>query len=376
MGRQTSVGKEARRSMHSAKVKKSNQIKKKILILILWIGIICCITGLTLLYGPYRGFREWLITTANSTMTHQYLATWFYDETTIAEALERNKLIEVIGSTDTSQIQFIVDDNKGPFENKYEEAVLKRADNNNDYKIIRIKEEKFTGYLAVIYDPSRIKTVATSNMGKSGEYLSELSRKNHSLVGINAGGFADDGGNGTGGTPLGITICSGKVVTENPYNNSGLGGGLIGFNEQNILILDSNNNTDGIRDGVTFGPFLIVNGETSKITGPVAGGRSPRSAIAQRADGKVLFLVLDGDRNLGRGATYSEEIEILKNYGAINAANLDGGTSTCMTVGDTLINDPTSKDSDGRSRQIATAFILTDDGQNNGDHSVVANKLN
>ncbi|MBR2290651.1 MAG: hypothetical protein IJ867_08840 [Clostridia bacterium] len=216
MGRQTSIGKEARRARRSAKEKKSSIRRKKTLILILWIGIICCIAGLTLLYGPYRGFREWLVTTAMSTMNHQYLATWFYDETTIEETLERNKIIEVIGTTDTSQIQFSVDDNKGPFANPYEEAVLKRSDKNNDYKIIRIKEEKFTGYLTVIYDPSRIKTVVTSNIGKSGEYLSEMSRKNHSLVGINAGGFADDSGNGTGGTPLGMTICSRSISYRYP----------------------------------------------------------------------------------------------------------------------------------------------------------------
>ena len=373
MGRQTSIGKEARRSIHSAKVKKSNQRKKKILILILWIGIICCITGLTLLYGPYRGFREWLITTANITMTHQYLATWFYDETTICEVLERNRIIEVIGTTDTSQIQFTVDDNKGPFANKYEEAVLKRADNNNDYKIIRIKEEKFTGYLTVIYDPSRIRTAVTSYIGTSGEYLSEMSRKSNSLVAINAGGFADEGGDGNGANPSGITIVSGKQVTNNPYNEAG---GLIGFNEQNVLVLDSHMNTDGIRDGVTFGPFLIVNGKASSISGNGGWGRAPRTAIGQRADGKVLFLVLDGDRNLGRGATLAEEIEILQNYGAINAANLDGGTSTCMTVGDVLVNDPTSLSSGSRSRQVATAFILTEDSSNDGDYSVVANKLN
>lgn len=117
-------------------------------------------------------------------------------------------------------------------------------------------------------------------------------------------------------------------------------------------------------------------GEASTITGSKAGGRSPRTAIGQRADGKVLFLVLDGDRNLGRGATYAEEIEILQNYGAINAANLDGGTSTCMTVGSTLVNDPTSIDSGSRSRQVATAFILEQDSSDDGDYSVVANKLN
>ena len=153
------------------------------------------------------------------------------------------------------------------------------------------------------------------------------------------------------------------------------GGGLIGFNENNILVLDSNLNKEGIRDGVTFYPFLIVNGEASTAIGN-AGGRAPRTAIGQRADGKVLFLVLDGDRTLGRGATYADEIEILKNYGAINAANLDGGTSTCMTVNNTLVNDATALDGDHRSRPVATAFILTADSSDDGDCSVVANKLN
>ena len=163
-------------------------------------------------------------------------------------------------------------------------------------------------------------------------------------------------------------------MSEEPYYKEN--GGLIGFNSNNILVLDSDFNKSEIRDGISFGPFLIVNGEASTITGSGAGGRAPRTAIGQRADGKILFLVLDGNRKLGRGATYKDEIEILQKYGAINAANLDGGTSTCMTVGNTLVNDPTSEGGDSRSRTIASAFILTKDDSDDGDHSVVDNKLN
>lgn len=132
-------------------------------------------------------------------------------------------------------------------------------------------------------------------------------------------------------------------------------------------------NKNKFRDAVTFKPFLMMNGKAS-ITDGVA--RAPRTAIGQRADGKVLFLVLDGNRALGRGATYKDEIKIMERYGAINAANLDGGTSTCMTVGNTLVNDPTSLGGDARSRPIASAFILTKDSSDDGDCSVVANKLN
>lgn len=210
MGKQTRLDREVKRSKHSSNVKIKSGGFRKFLIFIFLIGIICCITGLFLLYGPYNGFRTWYITTAMETMTHQYLAKWFYDDKTIEEVMEKNKIIEVIGSTDSSQIHFSVDDNKGPFKNEYEEAVLKRNDNNNDYKIIRIKEDKFTGYLTVIYDPSRIKLVTTSKLGVSGEYLTEISKKNKSLIAINAGGFPDEGGGGTGATPTGTTISSRK----------------------------------------------------------------------------------------------------------------------------------------------------------------------
>ena len=43
--------------------------------------------GLFLLYGPITKFREWYITSAMTTMTHQYLATWFYSDETINDVL-------------------------------------------------------------------------------------------------------------------------------------------------------------------------------------------------------------------------------------------------------------------------------------------------
>jgi len=54
------------------------------------LGTIGIIVVLFLLYGPYSGFREWLITTAMTTMRHQYFATWFYDEDTINYILDKN----------------------------------------------------------------------------------------------------------------------------------------------------------------------------------------------------------------------------------------------------------------------------------------------
>ena len=91
----------------------------------------------------------------------------------------------------------------------------------------------YSGYLAVIYDPSRVRAVATKNLGKSGQYLTKMAEENNALVAINGGGFDDPNHNSSGGTPLGTTIVQGEVLTDYNYLNST--GGIIGFTEDNKL---------------------------------------------------------------------------------------------------------------------------------------------
>ena len=112
-----------------------------------------------------------------------------------------------------------------------------------------------------------------------------------------------------------------------------------------------------IRDGVTFGPFLIVNGKASKVLGNGGWGTAPRTAIGQRKDGIVLFLVIDGRTVSKPGADMNDLIEIMQNYGAYNAANLDGGTSSAMVVNGEIINDPIDSSVAHRTRFISTGFI-------------------
>lgn len=147
--------------------------------------------------------------------------------------------------------------------------------------------------------------------------------------------------------------------------------GLSGLDKNNKLVLGkysvSQAKNLGIRDGVCFGPFLIVNGEPTVVTGNGGWGTGPRSVIGQRKDGIILFLVIDGDRTLGRGATLKNIQDIMLNYGAYNASNLDGGTSASMTVNGKTINDPTTLNGKHRTRPIASAFILEADKSDNGE---------
>ena len=339
---------------------KKNRLKKVLIVLII-LAIIGISTVGLLLYGPYSGFREWLITTAMTTMTHQYFATWFYDDDTIQDVLNKNKVQETDEITDTDTIVINKEqETTVEYANEYERAVLEKDSENEDYKIIEIEGKGYSGYLAVIYDPSRIKTVYTKKLGTSGQYLTKMAKDNNALIAINGGGFEDPNFNSNGANPLGITISDGKVITSKSYKGSG---GLIGFTEDDKLVLGKMTVKQAqemkVRDAVTFGPFLIVNGKASEVLGNGGWGTAPRTVIGQRKDGIVLFLVIDGRTVTKPGADMNDLIEIMQNYGAYNAANLDGGTSSVMVVNGEIINDPIDSSGAHKTRFISTGFILT-----------------
>lgn len=359
--------------------KKKSGLLKKFFIVILVLGIICCSILLFLLYGPWSGFRDWLITTAMSSMRHQYLATWFYSDETIKECLDNNRVIEVSGITDENTVEIIDYGEKETvtYANEYERQILEKDDNNNDYKIIKIDSGKdYSGYMAVIYDSSRVEVATTQYIGSTGQYLTTISKNTGAIVAINAGGFMDENYQGSGASPLGITMSKGKIISNNRYYGSM---GVIGFNKEHKLILGKFNSSDlknkMIRDATTFGPYLILNGEKSQVKGNGGWGKAPRTAIGQRADGIVLFLVLDGNRALGKGATIKDLIDIFDRYGAVNASNLDGGTSTSMTVRGKTVNNPTNLSGGNGTRPIPSAFILKPDDSDDGDYSVVKDKV-
>lgn len=339
------------------------------------IYIFGCTTFILLLYGPSTKFKNWLITTAMQTMNHQYYCKWFYSDKQISEILDNNYVEESGESTDTSLIN---KDNKEPvtYENEYEEAILKR-DKNEKYKIIELDVNGCKGYLAVIYDPSKVKLAVTKNLGVSGQLVTKMAEDHKAVLAINGGGFYDPGNNSAGGTPNGYTISYGRIITNGEYGVNTQSGGIIGFTEDNVLVLLKNTTAkqaleQGVRDAVTWGPFLIVNGKPSFIKGNGGWGYAARSAIGQRADGIVLLLAINSNATRTKGADMVDLTEIMQKYGAINAANLDGGTSTVMVLPKNqaqkyrpdcadnycYINDPIDGDLLHRTRAIADAWIV------------------
>ena len=315
--------------------KKEKKSKFNIVLIVIDVFALICFF---IAYGPFSFFRDFLVTTAMTTMTHKYFAYVLYSEDMVEKILENNRVIETEDPTDTSKIniQPIVDN--GTYESIYEEQVLKKDEGNNLYKIVDISGDGWKGKMIVVYDPSKIELVFSKKYGKGGEYLSTMAKNNDALVAMNASGVNSKPGQNY---VTGHTILNGKVYKTG--RNINKGGGLIGFTKDNVLMLTKKSASEAVKDGmdraVEFGPFLVVNGKMSNFKGNGGWGVANRTAIGQRQDGIVLMMVIDGRTSSSIGISMKDLAELFVKYKAYNAANLDGGGSSALYAK----MDPTDK---------------------------------
>lgn len=85
-------------------------------------------------------------------------------------------------------------------------------------------------------------------------------------------------------------------------------------------------------------------------------GRHPRTAIAKLRDGRILLATVDGRQvGVSAGMTLEELAQMLLEYGATDAVNLDGGGSTTMVVDGKIVNKPS--DAAGE-RTVSDALLI------------------
>ena len=337
--------------------KRKLSFKRKVLIIISSLFIVFFSLFLFLFYGPIDSFKEFWITSAMTTMNHRYLATWLYSDKYINEVLKKNSIIEVDEISDPSKIKFRKYTST-IYKNEYEKELLTH-DKDAIYKLINVSGKGYQGFLVAIYDPSRVHTATTSHLGVRGESILTISKREKAIVAMNAGGFYDPDWNSNGALPHGTVISDGKIVSD--YDDARMGGGFIGFTNENKFILGNMSKEEalkvGYRDAIEFGPYLIVNGKRSFIKGNGGWGIAPRTAIGQRQDGIVLFLVINGRLSSSIGADMVDLCDVMENYGAYNAANLDGGSSSELVINNQIINTPVAGGKDGL-RDMSTFWIV------------------
>lgn len=316
--------------------------------------------------------RNTFVTTVLETGQLKFLASLCLSDKEIAEVVSANSMKELDESNVNEGLISISNAVNTPGDSSENQ-------NFDEIEIVVIPGLTYTATLMIVPDPSRV-SLATISQGNdtwpaTGITLEEFVQNTGAIGAINGGLY--DSTNNTGGKPYGVAVSNGEIVRNRPNEAGGLV--LIGLTEGNILqIIDIDGMTPAeteklieekkIRDAVCFQEAanidnnhfvqLIINGKEREISGK-GSGLNPRTAIGQRADGALLLLVTDGRGSNGHaGASAADLIEIMSRYGAVNAANLDGGSSTCMYYNGEYLQDSVTFYYSQSSWKLPCAFVV------------------
>ena len=339
-------------------------VVRRILASLLAAVIIAVYLVLTVIFvlvkGPSPSAKRLFVLSVKETSAAGFLADIFLPSDEV-EAILAAQEQSASGNGETTDATLInIDKNTGDGDQDQKTDIPASAEPEepgDGIEIIEVKKESFNGVIMKIDDPKRVFLGIPDAYGETavGLTLRQMAAKYGAIGGINAGGFYDPNGSGRGGIPDGLVINDGKLIwgsATTAYN-------VIGFDGDGILHVGSmTGNTAlslGIKYACCFGPTLVVNGVACNSRGSLGGGMNPRTAIGQTSDGSVLFVVING-RSLGSlGATYDDLTDLLIEYGAVNGANLDGGSSSLLLYNGEFLNVSASVIGE---RELPTSFLV------------------
>lgn len=309
------------------------------IVLVALIILLLCIMAI-IINGPSKSARDIFVTTCMETSFAKIFPPMYLSEIEIEDIIKSNNVVDIDDVTDVQTL--------------FEEPVKDKT--QDDIEIYDVVGGTYKGKMMIVKDPSRVTVSGTKSYGEEsqGIKLEELLKTEKAIAGINGGGFVDENGVGNGGIPLGIVVRNSQFI----YGGNGGSTSVIGFDQNNVLHVGNMTSEQvrerKIRDAVSFGPALIVNSTPIKTVGN-SGGLNPRTAIGQRKDGSVLLLVIDGRQPHSLGANFKDLVDIMTEYEAVNAGNLDGGSSSMLYYNGELISTCASLYG---PRKIPTAFIV------------------
>ena len=308
---------------------------------VLVMALIALLVVLNMIFnGPSDAARRVLTTSLHEASATKWVPALFIGQEKVNQILyaQDDNVVQLEGITDKDKIDSIKD--------AIQDGIL-NPDNDewknypDGVRIEKVSGDTYNAYVMIIRDPSKVYLATSSDkfsMDIPGTRITEQIEKEGAIAAINAGAFYDNGtsSSAVGSVPEGLVISDGKVVWN---SGSAPEEGFVGFNKDNVLIVAEKMTASqamelGIRDGCCFGPVLVMNGQINEVEYNANSGYNPRTAIGQRADGAVIFVCIDGRQTSSLGGTYADIIDIMVEYGAVNACNLDGGSSTVMLYRD------------------------------------------
>ena len=117
----------------------------------------------------------------------------------------------------------------------------------------------------------------------------------------------------------------------------------------------------GVVNLLAFGPALVKNGEIVVDTSTEVGramASNPRTAIGIIDENHYIIVVADGRTTESEGLSLYQMAEIMKEYGATTAYNLDGGGSSTLYFNGQVINNPTTNGNTISERAVSDIVYI------------------
>ena len=339
--------------------------------LVIIIGVVLISAVYMISTSSCETVKSLFVNTMVETGALDFCAYMFLDEAAVNEIVAQNQMVVPEEKTDTSKI--IIGDVSDPEKKEEQEKQTKSEDerlgivyNEEGVCLLNVKGKTYEGKILIVKDPTRVHVTGLEKYGTGivGKTTEQMAIDCDALAAINGGGYAEMSDYKTGGIPEGREQ-GGVVIIDGELRWGSLNTSyeFIGFDENHLLYVDTMTAAEalkiGIVEAVNWGPVLVKNGEPCVVQGTSTNpGFHPRSAIGQRADGSIILLVIDGRQAQSMGASYDDLVEIMVNYGAVNAANLDGGMSSYMYYDGEIVTSPYMLYFNGK-RTVATSFIVT-----------------
>jgi exopolysaccharide biosynthesis protein len=220
-----------------------------------------------------------------------------------------------------------------------------------------VEGKNFKGYLLIVNDPKKLRIAVTGKKGK-GEKVTSMVQRLGAVAGVNAGGFIDPNWQGNGFQPDGIVMSGGNIF----YNDAGMDTPqhIVGIDKDGRMVAGKYSANEllqmGVQEAVSFAPRFIVNGEGLIKSAAQGWGIAPRTCMAQKEDGTIMFAIIDGRQpGYSIGATLYDVQNLFLERGAVIAANLDGGSSTVLVYENKIVNRPASEYGE---RYLPTAWLV------------------
>ena len=234
---------------------------------------------------------------------------------------------------------------RAPIEEKYLPDMAGYEDESITVHIENMREHETNILVArvKIDDPSQIRTAMAARYGSTGTVLPDrFAKRVNAVLAVNGDFFSFNS--------TGYLVRQGKRYRDKTHTPS------------DILIIDDKGDFTIIVDpteekvksfpgkiinSFNFGPALVVDGEIIRTTKDLNIGldkETQRMGVGQMGPLEYILVATEGPENKGSdGLTIPEFAQLMKDLGAEQAYNLDGGSSSAMMLGGEKINALSSK---------------------------------